>query len=199
MRVKIRLYRPHDMDLIALKRSESYKLGTEMKRCLIAYANGSVYTPPEFDFKQEPGGYVGKSYQMHIELNSKKPEEAEAIKMLQEIRAGYRCAFVKTLFRSNCIFLPLLVFSDSNGLVTSKAESFYNFMRQATSNHAAISTVETNNKREEEESKDLEPTIESEKVQSEPVVMNQPANDTNQTDGGTEEFDSLFASLSTLA
>jgi len=167
-----------------------------MKRCLIAYANGHVYTPPEFDFNESPKGYVGKSYQMHIELNSNKPEEAEAIKMLQEIRAGYRCAFVKTLFRSNCIYLPLLVFSDTNGLVTSKAESFYNFMKQTASSVAALKDETID--RKEEVSKATEPAIEQQPMDPEPIVVEQPVNTAASPDSGTDDFDSLFESLSAL-
>lgn len=183
MRVKVRLYRPHDMDLITLKRDETYHLGIEMKQCLVAYANGYKYIAPKIDTDELPGGYVSKSYQMHIELNPKKPEEEVAINVLKNIRPGYRCAFVKTLFRSSSIYLPLFVFSEDSDIITSRNESFYRFTQDMNKN------IES----DEIESKD---TIELRKENEDKESKKGKSTETNNVDA--DEFDALFDNLNSL-
>ncbi len=194
MRVKVRLYRPHDMDLIILKQSDTYRLVHEMKCCLIAYANGKVYRPPEFDFNEAYSGYIGRMYQTHIELNPKKEEEKAAIDVLKEIRPGYRCAFIKTLFRSNCVYLPLLVFAEDSKLITSRADSFYKItksMNQIGTNKSE-KTIETKEEQENETIIDpvTIPEIKGKEKTSEDIESKEESN--------TDEFDSLFNSLSSL-
>ena len=198
MRVKIRLYRPHDMDLIALKQSDTYKLGIEMKKCLISYAKGDVYTPPMFDSDENVSGYIGKMYQMHLELNPKKPDEKEAIEMLQNIRPGYRCAFIKTLFRNNCLYTPLLVFSNNESISVSRNDAFYQMtksMKQQLNTktvHDTDCSTETsatldtkNEEREEEPKNEVHENIEPESI---------PETNTNESD----DFDAMFDSFSSL-
>ena len=197
MRVKIRLYRPHDMDLIALKRTESYRLGTEMKRCLIAYATGAIYTPPNIDSHEVPEGYVGKTYQMHIELNPKKEEERAAISVLEGIHPGYRCAFIKALFRSNCVYLPLLIFSD-NKIVTSKLDAFYKMTKNMNESQPEVNVREIGQEKEErKEELENKKEVESEPLISEPTI--QTSNDELSEDTNSEDdFDTLFGSFSSL-
>lgn len=183
MRVKVRLYRPHDMDLITLKRDETYHLGIEMKQCLVAYANGYKYIAPRIDTDELPGGYVSKSYQMHIELNPKKPEEKVAIDILKNIRSGYRCAFIKTLFRSSSIYLPLFVFSENSDIITSKDESFYRFVQDVNKKTGS----------NEIESKDI---IELRKENEDKESEKGESTETNNTN--TDEFDALFDNLNSL-
>jgi len=166
------------MDLIALKRLDSYKLGAEMKKCLVAYASGTVYTPPEFNFKASPKGYVGKFYQFNIELNDKKPEEAAAIEVLNSVRDGYRCAFLKALFRSNALYLPLMIYADDDEVFTSKREAFYQSLK---------------NTKEKEEAKE-EPILQDEEEEIPPPT---PKKEVRVVD--ESEFDALFNGLSSLA
>ncbi len=196
MRVKVRLYRPHDMDLIILKKTESYRLAIEMKQCLIAYATGSAYTPPEFDFDEAPDGYIGKNYQMHIELNPKKQEEKAAIDVLKEIRPGYRCAFIKTLFRSNCVYLPLLVFADNSALITSRADLFYK-MTKDMNKSAVTETKETKDSETPKKEQEIKGKEKAGNINIEETDSNESEkNETEPVD--TSEFDSLFNSLSSL-
>ena len=117
MRYKIRLYSPHDMDLIALSSSDSYNLGDELKKCIISYAKGEAYTPSEFDANEELKVDLSKQHQLNMTLAEKNPEEAAAIGILENIRPGYQCAFIKALFRNNSVSLPLSAY-DKNGSFT---------------------------------------------------------------------------------
>jgi len=121
-RITIRLYRPHDMDLIVLQRSNNYKLSTEIKKCLTAFARGEVYQAPSLAEEDMPTGYTAKSYQLHLDLNSKNEDEKKVINILAEIKSGFRCAFIKALFRNNCVNLPLLAYGIDNELVTSRQD-----------------------------------------------------------------------------
>jgi hypothetical protein len=173
------------MDLITLKRSGSYRLGHEMKKCLISYAMGNAYVPPEFDTKEMQNGYVGKFYQFNIELNEKKPEEAAAIRVLKDVHPGYRCAFVKSLFRSNMTYLPLMIFMSGTGISTSKTDVFYK-------NAVLVKSKETNRKEVSEENLD-------EKIENNLTVVQENTSDTKPSEDEFEdEFDSLFNSLSSL-
>ena len=123
MKVTIRLHRQHDMDLFSIYRTKSYHIGREMKRCLIAYAKMEPYTPPEFNMDDVVVGYIPTSRIIHIELNPNKIDEAAAIELLNHIRRGYRCSFIKALFRSSLAYLPLLAYSDDSGFVTKRANT----------------------------------------------------------------------------
>ena len=199
MRVKIRLYRPHDMDLIALKRSESYKLGTEIKRCLIAYAAGEEYIPPEFSFSDNKDGYVGKYYQMHIELNPKKLEEKNAIDILSQIKPGYRCVFLKTLFRSSCPYLPLLVFAEDNGIATSKLEAYIqknerkNAPKEDSDETSVLKPVEAEIKESKRVVPETVPAQKEAPVQVEPAIQTASTTDSNDLDALFAEFSKMGA------
>lgn len=120
MRVKMRIHRQHDLDLCSLYTIKSYHLGREFKRCLIAYAIMEPYIAPEFDTKDMEPEYIPLRQVININLNPNKPEEAAAIDVLEHIRPGFRCSFIKALFRTNMPYLPLLAYQDDFGFITSK-------------------------------------------------------------------------------
>ena len=115
MKVTIRVHRQHDMDLMSIHRNKAYHLAREMKRALVAYANNEDYTAPEVNFENEIDGYVPTSVVLHISLDEKKEADQKAIALLDHIRKGYRCSFIKALFRSSCLYLPLLAYADNSG------------------------------------------------------------------------------------
>lgn len=129
MKESVRLYRPHDIDLMVMYLSDEYKLGAELKKCLVAYANGRLYVPPAFELSEADGAcfmdkknpkYIRTRYTLPIALNPYNEEEAAAIEILKQVRSGYRCSFIKMLFRNNSKNLPLLSCIKDNGIVTSK-------------------------------------------------------------------------------
>ncbi len=120
--IPVRLHRQHDMDLICLYRIKSFHLGRELKRALIAYANEVPYVV-EISQQQPEKGYVPTSSLLHIVLDDEKPEEAEAIKILNGVKNGYRCSFIKSVFRGSAPYLPLIAFADGNGFVMKKQDT----------------------------------------------------------------------------
>lgn len=120
--IPIRLHRQHDMDLICLYRIKSFHLGRELKRSLVSYANESPYEV-EMPQQDPEEGYVPTSSLLHIVLDDEKPEEAEAIKLLDDIKNGYRCSFIKSVFRGKAPYLPLIAFANGNGFVMKKDDT----------------------------------------------------------------------------
>lgn len=119
MNKTFRLHRQHDMDLIALYRSEDFNFTKELKKALIAYANDLPYTPPPFE-DTLTAGYVGTSITFHISLSPTDEKQKRVLDLLDDIRYGYGNSFVKALFRSYLPVLPLSAFSKNNGIVTSR-------------------------------------------------------------------------------
>lgn len=218
MKVTIRLHRQHDMDLFSIYRTKSYHIGREMKRCLIAYAKMEPYTPPEFNMDDIVEGYIPTSRIIHIELNPKKVDEAAAIELLNHIRRGYRCSFIKALFRSSLSYLPLLAYSDDSGFVTKRANTVMDInhiQTQAVINNMTQSLV--TNKKSNDKTKttiwdqsDVDTnTFKTESVPthvSKPVTSDESAkqlivtnNDTNDdTNNSLTDFDAMFAAMDNL-
>lgn len=115
MQVTIRLYRQHDMDLVALYRTEGFSFQKAMKEALRAFATKQDYRIKRpRDAKIKPG-YVPKLIQMHIKLDPQK--DADSVKALSYIRYGYRSSFLKALFRKYMTSEPLDAYRNRNDLI----------------------------------------------------------------------------------
>ena len=115
MIVTVRVYRQHDMDLMTLAFDKSFHLGREMKRALVAVANKEAYNGTTSDYLgTDTSGYVPKSIREQISLNPADPREKRAIDLLSEIKHGYRCSFIKALFRQSVLFTPLVGYTISS-------------------------------------------------------------------------------------
>lgn len=122
-KVTIRIHRQHDMDLMSIYRNKSYHIAKEIKKALIAYASEKEYVPQEVCIADEAEGYVPTSVVVHISLSEKKEDERKALELLSHIKYGYRCSFIKAVFRSFLPYLPLLAYSDDSGFVMARAKS----------------------------------------------------------------------------
>jgi hypothetical protein len=123
MQVTIRLYRQHDMDLVHLYRMDGFRFTTELKKVLVACANGQVYMPQIPDGTPRDG-YVPKFHQSHFTLNEKDPAQKEAAKLLGELKKGMRNSFLKALFRTSLPYLPLASFAEGDGMVIRRASAW---------------------------------------------------------------------------
>lgn len=121
VRKTVRIYRQHDLDLYSLGLSKSYHLGREMKKALIAYANNTTYDPPELP-KTLDDSVVRTSMLLILYFDPSKPEEKKALDVLNEIKYGYGCPFIKALFRSSLTETLLSSYYADNGLQMSNAE-----------------------------------------------------------------------------
>ncbi len=205
MKVSVRIYRQHDLDLIALYRNKKYHIGREMKKCLIAYAKGEMYVPPEVSMDDVISGYVPTYYVIHIELNDKKPDEAAAIELIKHIKNGYKCSFMKALFRSSILYLPLLAYSDDSGFITKRANPVTTINRiqaiaalssDPISTEQEITGVDSNESvdsvPEEKPDPIIAPAVD-ERV-AEPVVP-----ETIESDNDDDDFDALFSAMDALS
>lgn len=121
VRKTVRIYRQHDLDLYYLGLSKSFHLGREMKRALVAYANDSVYTPPDIP-KSVDDSVVRTSMLLILYFDPQKPEEKKVLDLLHDVKYGYGCPFIKALFRSSMPAVPLSSYFSDNGLQMSNAE-----------------------------------------------------------------------------
>ena len=174
MIVTVRVYRQHDMDLMTLAFDKSFHLGREMKRALVAVANKESYNGTTSDYLgTDTSGYVPKSIREQISLNPADPREKKAIDLLSEIKHGYRCSFIKALFRQSVLFTPLVGYTISS-----------NFAMR----HNALAPVEA---------APVEPAVEpAEPVAAEPVTAEPPA--LEESKESTDDLDALFQSMDKL-
>lgn len=203
MNKTFRLHRQHDLDLIALYRSKGFNFARELKKALIAYANGYEYVAPSFedDFSK---GYVATSVTFHISLSESNPEQKKVLDLLEDVRYGYRNSFVKAVFRSYLSPLPLSAFSKENGLITRRGipSSVIKEERKEESSNE----IKENNKAFASEEK---VSIHTDNTQKNDVVddiaAQNSANDASfnrvipVTDTSAEDMSSLMASLGALS
>ena len=210
MKVTIRLHRQHDMDLFSIYRNKSYHIGREMKKCLIAYAKMEPYCPPEFNMDDATTGYVPTSCIIHIDLNPNKPDEAVAIDLLKHIKYGYRCSFIKALFRSALPYLPLLAYSDDSGFITKRLNTVSDINRmqiQAVINQIASApqvVIQSNVSNQSAEV--IAPSVEVPKSIVQPIrQVVEPKEvvqevETKSVPNATDEsdFDAMFAAMDSM-
>lgn len=122
MVVSIRIYRQHDMDLVTLACDKDFCLGREMKRVLLSAANETAFVPKEIPDISFTEGYVPRLIRVQFSLNPKNPKEAKAFQLLSKIKRGYRCSFLKALFRNQYLTLPLSEYFVTSGFVLRKEQ-----------------------------------------------------------------------------
>ena len=96
MKVMLRLYRQHDMDLVGLHLNPNYKLGKTIKEALKSYIKGNIYDmqmPEEEILPNE----IRRVYQIQIFLHDEK--DKETIEWLKETTKGQRNSLIKNITR----------------------------------------------------------------------------------------------------
>lgn len=97
LKVMLRIYRQHDMDLVGLHLHSSFMLGRAIKQALIAYVRGEVFkidTPTEEELPNE----IRRVYQIQIFLDDVK--DKDIIDWLKTTNPGQRNSLIKNIFRS---------------------------------------------------------------------------------------------------
>lgn len=98
MLLKLRIYRRHDIDLLALVAHSTFDFPNEVKKCLRNYIHNypAVIILPK---TQEYGRSVHCfASQIHIKLDDDL--DADIIELIKGIPSGLRNCFVKNLFRN---------------------------------------------------------------------------------------------------
>ena len=112
MRIKVRIYNPYDLDIIALSEAKGFSVANAMKQTLIYYAAGKRYLVeiPALTEVLDDDRYVKGFY---IELDDK--EDARAVEFIKSIPAGYRNAFLKNIFRASFEVSPMSLYMGPGG------------------------------------------------------------------------------------
>ena len=112
MRIKIRIYNPYDLDIIALSNTRGFSVPNAMKQTLKYYAAGKRYLVeiPTLVDKLESDQYAKGFY---VELD--EVEDAQAIAFIKSIPDGLRNAFMKNIFRASFEVCPMSLYMEEGG------------------------------------------------------------------------------------
>lgn len=189
MVISIRIYRQHDMDLVTLACDKDFGLGREMKRVLLSAANETPLVPKEIPDISFTEGYVPRMIRVQFSLSPKKPEEAKAFQLLSKVKRGYRCSFLKALFRNQYMTLPLSEYLITSGFVLRKEQ------RSITQDNGRDNG--TNNPVPEKKKEELNQTKQVPVDVPKPTFqkpVNIPATESNKA----EDLDAMFEKLNAL-
>lgn len=112
MRIKIRVYNPYDLDIIALSEAPNFSVPNAMKQTLKYYAAGKRFLVeiPALTEQLKNENYVKGFY---VELDDVK--DADAINLVKSVPEGWRNAFVKSIFRASFEVSPISLFLGEGG------------------------------------------------------------------------------------
>ena len=112
MRIKIRIYNPYDLDIIALTEAKNFSVANAMKQTLKYYAAGKRYFVeiPALTETLDSERYVKGFY---VELDD--TEDIQAINFIKSIPDGMRNAFMKNIFRASFEVCPLSLYMGEGG------------------------------------------------------------------------------------
>lgn len=110
MKIEVKLYSYHDMDLVSLYKSGRVVFPETTRQILNAYANKEAYKvrllkPNQKKEKKYPSDTYKKYYHYHVTLDDEI--DAKAIALLEGITPGCRNNFIKVLLRQYiCCEIP---------------------------------------------------------------------------------------------
>ena len=112
MRIKIRIYNPYDLDIIALTEAPGFSVANAMKQTLIYYAMGKRYLIeiPALTEQLVNEQYVKGFY---VELDDVK--DAKAVEFIKSIPDGLRNSFMKSIFRASFEVAPVSLYIGDGG------------------------------------------------------------------------------------
>lgn len=112
MRIKIRVYNPYDLDIIALSEAPNFSVPNAMKQTLKYYAAGKRFLVeiPALTEQLKNENYVKGFY---VELDDEK--DVDAINLIKSVPEGWRNAFVKSIFRASFEVSPISLFLGEGG------------------------------------------------------------------------------------
>jgi hypothetical protein len=104
MRIKIRIYNPYDLDIIALTEAPGFSVANAMKQTLIYYAKGMRYLVeiPALTESLNNEKYVKGFY---VELDD--VVDAKAVALIKSVPEGLRNSFMKSIFRASFEVAPI--------------------------------------------------------------------------------------------
>jgi hypothetical protein len=112
MRIKIRIYNPYDLDIIALSEAPNFSVSNAMKQTLIYYAKGKRYL---VEIPSLTDHLVNEQYVKGFYVELDDVVDAEAIKFIKSIPEGLRNSFMKNIFRASFEVSPLSLYMGDGG------------------------------------------------------------------------------------
>ena len=102
MRIEIKLYSYHDLDLVSLYKTGRIAFPETTRQVLNSYARKEVYKVRPLPLNENraakyPQKMYRKFYHYHVDLDSK--EDADAIRLMRTITDGYRNNFIKSVLK----------------------------------------------------------------------------------------------------
>lgn len=191
MKVILRLYRQHDLDLLYLHRSKEFSMQKNVKRALRAYINGqSLNIPtPNVTFDKT----LPKLSQFHIVLSEE--EDKDIIQWLETISKGYRNSLIKNILRhymSNIMLTPYLQVS---GVKIEKIEAKTEEDILKESRRIAKEVLNTPFSESEAKEIEKEKTVKKPESSTETSVVEEAASDNESDFDLFGEFDSMMNSF----
>ena len=135
MRIEVKLYSYHDMDLVGLYKTGKIVFPETTRQILNSYAKKEVYRVKLLDTNYKrlaryPSDSYRKYYHYHVVLDEEK--DADAIDLLNHITPGYRNNFIKVLLRQYLCGALLSAYSvdDSAKLFREMSDLFQGDMEE---------------------------------------------------------------------
>ena len=119
MKVMLRIYRQHDMDLVGLHLHSSFMLGRAFKQALIAYVRGEIFKI-DIPEPEELPNEIRHSYQIQIFLDDEK--DKDIIDWIKTTNSGQRNSLIKNIFRSYAFSLYLKGYGNMKEELLNKKE-----------------------------------------------------------------------------
>ena len=129
MKIEVKLYSYHDMDLVGLYKTGKISFPETTRQILNSYANKEVYKVKVLKTNEErlakyPKDSFRKYYHYHVMLDKKS--DADAIALLKKITPGYRNNFIKVVLRQYLcgVFLPEYFVDGDSGFFNEMSRRF---------------------------------------------------------------------------
>lgn len=129
MKVSVRLYRQHDMDLIRVYLGCRGKFTVYLREALRAFCRRYSYSIPAQDVATDYTGYLPTIINMHVTLDNS--EDADIIRLLDNIKNKQRNAFIKAVARKSLATIPLSIYFKGDGIVMSRASALLEDLEDA--------------------------------------------------------------------
>lgn len=129
MKVSVRLYRQHDMDLIRVYLGCRGKFTVYLRESLRAFCRRYNYSIPAQDVATDYSGYLPTIINMHVTLDDN--QDADIIRLFDNIKNKQRNAFIKAVARRSLATIPLSIYFKGDGIVMSRASALLEDLEDA--------------------------------------------------------------------
>lgn len=161
IKIEVKLYSYHDMDLVALYKTGKIIFPETTKQILNSYARKEVYRVGLLPTNQKrliryPSDSYKKFYHYHVYLDEKK--DADAIKLLESISEGCRNSFIKVILRQYLCGALLSMYNENgdNQLFKEMSSLFQGDREERLIAHTRSSNPKRKNKKDEVKQKKKE-------------------------------------------